>query len=156
MPSGTRKSFKMSSLDRWIISGDMYNLKGSVKVRRHITGQKLNEGEYQTFITLHAMDSGKQDNRIRLEYRKDYIYPSDGTSRSYATLITNKELSDQDQIKLCDIFNDFLNNKRSETHSLFLPPYRESKDYARKRIPFDLVYNLVSYIITNDLIENNF
>lgn len=154
MPSGTRKSFKMSSLDRWIVSGNIYNLKGSVKVRRHIAGQKLNEGEYQTFITLHAIDSGKEE-LIKLEYRKDHIYPAKESSRTYATLITNKELSDQDQKKLCDIFNDFLSNKRYETHSLFLPPYRESKDYARKRIPFDLVYNLVSHII-NDLIENNF
>lgn len=26
--------------------------------------------------------------------------------------------------------------------------YRESKEYSRKRIPFDLAYNIVSHLIT--------
>ena len=38
------------------------------------------------------------------------------------------------------IFTKLLNEYREKYNSLFLTNYRESKDIARKRISFDLVY----------------
>ena len=58
------------------------------------------------------------------------------------------------QKKLVEEFNNFLNLQREKYNSLFLTNYRESKDISRKRISFDLVYNIVEYILEN-IIWNN-
>lgn len=149
-PSGESRIFHMSAEKSWIIGGDIYALPvpETISVRRHVGGQALKEGEQQTFMTLHALDSGSKDGRICLEYKKDYIYPADESSRSFATLrIQGRSLSEQQQIALCKRFNTFIEKKRTETWSLFLPQYRESKEYARKRIPFELAYRIVLNLI---------
>jgi hypothetical protein len=150
MPSKETKVFTMSAENDWIIGGDIYKLPTAkdVIVRRHVENKKLKDGEQQTFITLNALDSGKQNGRISLTYTKDVIYPAKECSRTYATLrIFGKTLSEAEQIQLCSDFNTFLEKKRYETWSLFLPQFRESKEYARKRIPFDLAYNIILYLI---------
>jgi len=129
LPSKVEKTFRMSSESGWIIGGEIYTLsvpKG-VSVRRHVEGNKLKENEQQTFMTLNALDSGTAKGRISLEYKNDYIYPAKECSRTYATLrITGRKLSEKEQIKLCSEFNAFLEEKRKETWSLFLPILRTS------------------------------
>lgn len=150
MPSGTEKTFHMSSSRVWIIGGDIYCLPipENITVRRHIDGQALRNGEQQTYITLNALDSGKHDGRIGLTYNPGYIYPAKECSRTYATLrICGAYLDEADQRRICEEFNAFLEEKRRETWSLFLPQFRESKEYARKRIPFELAYRLFLHII---------
>jgi hypothetical protein len=44
-------------------------------------------------------------------------------------------------------FNNLLTEYRNKYNSLFLTNYRESHDIARKRISFDLVYQIVSYLL---------
>lgn len=149
-PSRVKKIFKMEKSVDWIIGGEIYKLSipESIKIRRHVEGQPLRENEQQTFITLNALDSGKMDGRICLEYKKDYIYPAKECSRTYATFcITGKKLEDSEQQRLCEEFNKFVEEKRKETWSLFLPQFRESKEYARKRIPFELAYRILLHII---------
>jgi len=46
-------------------------------------------------------------------------------------------------------FNEYIEQKRSDTWSLFLPQFRESKEYARKRIPFELAYRIICHLIHN-------
>jgi hypothetical protein len=58
-----------------------------------------------------------------------------------------KTLTNEEQKELSRKFNEFINQKRKETWSLFLPQYRESKEYARKRIPFELAYDIVLYLL---------
>ena len=100
-------------------------------------------------ITLTALDSGKEDGRICLEYREGYVYPAKDTSRSYATLcIQGIELNVEQQQKISREFNRIVEEKRATTWSLFLPQFRESKEYARKRIPFELAYNIVLHIVS--------
>jgi hypothetical protein len=150
LPFGEKKIFHMSSENDWIIGGDIYNLPidDSIKIRRHVDGHPLKEDEQQTFMTLNALDSGTKDGRICLEYKKDYIYPAKDTSRTYATLrIIGKTLTDEEQINLCKEFNKFVEEKREKTHSMFLPQFRESKEYARKRIPFELAYRIIQHLI---------
>uniref|UniRef100_A0A6C0IC99 Type II methyltransferase M.TaqI-like domain-containing protein n=1 Tax=viral metagenome TaxID=1070528 RepID=A0A6C0IC99_9ZZZZ len=150
MPSKQHQSFTMSFSTHWIVGGDIYHLPipEGIKVRRHVQGQKLRDREQQTHITLHALDSGTQEGRICLTYDKEYIYPAKECSRSYATFrITGKCLSEKEQIELCAAFNEFLEQKRRETWSLFLPQYRESKEYARKRIPFELAYRIFLHLL---------
>jgi len=150
MPSKETKVFKMTKENDWIIGGDIYKLpvpKG-IKVRRHVEGQTLKTNEQRTSMTLCALDSGTKDGRICLEYKEGYVYPAKDCSRTYATLcVQGKTLSAEDQKRLCLEFNELVEKKRSETWSLFLPQYRESKEYARKRIPFELAYTIVLYLI---------
>ena len=149
LPAGETRNFILRAVDNWIIGGDIYRLEGAVRVRRHVEGQVLKDGEQRTELTLCALDSGAADGRIRLEYRAGYCYPAKDTSRTFATLcIQGRCLTVEEQQTVANRFNEFIEAKRTETWSLFLPQYRESKEYARKRIPFELAYSLVSWIIS--------
>lgn len=155
--------FNICAQDRWIIGGDIYEINtisnvGSnitnLNVRRFVVGSTLKPGEYQTHMTLNALDSGIHnstsgimDGRISLTYKRDYIYQAKESSRTFATMIVSYELSEDEQIKVCQMFNNFLEEKRKKYYSLFLPQYRESKEYARKRIPFDLAYRIIANVI---------
>ena len=140
----------MSKENDWIIGGDIYKLsvpKG-VKISRYVEGQKLKEGVQRTSMTLSALDSGTKDGRICLEYKEGYVYPAKECSRTYATLcIQGKTLTEEQQKKICLEFNTLVEKKRSDTWSLFLPQFRESKEYARKRIPFELAYIIVLHLL---------
>lgn len=150
MPLNKTITFCMNSENDWIVGGEIYKLTipKDVKVWRHVEGHLLQEGEQQTFITLNALDSGKKDGRINLSYKKGYVYPAKDCSRTYATIcISGKTLNENQQQNLCERFNEFLEKKREETWSLFLPQFRESKEYARKRIPFELAYRIILHLL---------
>ena len=151
MPTKENKIFNMSSLNNWIIGGSIYNLpiNKNINIRRYVEGRELKDNEQLTNITLNALDSGTQKGRISLTYKKDYVYPAKECSRTYATLcIIGKKLTEDEQINLCLKFNEFIEKKREEPWSLFLPQFRESKEYARKRIPYQLVYNIILHLQT--------
>lgn len=150
LPSNERRSFQMNSASKWMVGGDIYNLPVNTNIRifRHVQDTALKENEQQTFLTLRTLDSGKETGRIALEFKPYYIYPAKESSRSYATLrIKGKILSNEEQIALSVKFNQFLEQKRQETCSLFLPQFRESKEYARKRLPFTLAYHILSHLL---------
>jgi hypothetical protein len=135
----------------WIIGGDIYKLVPApgIKIRRFVEGQVAKTGEQITSMTLNALDSGTKEGRISLTYREGYVYPAKDCSRTYATLcIQGRTLTAEEQGLLCQRFNELLEQKRGETWSLFLPQFRESKEYARKRIPFELAYSIVEHLLT--------
>jgi hypothetical protein len=102
-------------------------------------------------MTLSALDSGTATGRIRLEYKEGYVYPAKESSRTFATLcLLGRTLTAGEQQSVCRRFNTFLEEKREATWSLFLPQYRESKEYARKRIPFELAYTIVRWLLSTD------
>jgi hypothetical protein len=149
-PDGAQQTFTLRAADGWIIGGDIYKLTipPAIKIRRHVEGQVLREGEQLTGLTLTALDSGTADGRICLTHQPGYVYPAKDTSRSFATLcIQGRVLTEAEQVRIAAEFNAFLEERRTATWSLFLPQYRESKEYARKRIPFELAYALVGWII---------
>ena len=159
MPSGATKIFKMSKEDNWIIGGDIYKLTvpKQVKVGRFVAGHTRKEGEQITSMTLCALDSGTQSGRICLEYKEGFVYPAKDCSRTYATIcIQGVTLTEDEQKKLCVDFCTLLEKRREKTWSLFLPQYRESKEYARKRIPFELAYTIILHLIlTNQSIPSD-
>lgn len=71
------------------------------------------------------------------------------SARSYATLVINPPINLDKQKTSADRFNEFINEKRDKYNSLFLTNYRESKDIARKRISFKLVYEIVNYLLNS-------
>jgi hypothetical protein len=151
LPSGETRTFTMTARNNWIIGGDIYSLPvpATVRIRRHVAGLTLKDGEYITSMTLSALDSGTKDGRISLHYREGYVYPAKETSRTYATLcIRGKTLTPDEQKTLCTEFNALVEKKRLDTWSLFLPQFRESKEYARKRMPFELAYTIILHLLT--------
>lgn len=157
LPSGQQRRFTMRAVDDWIIGGDIYRLMGSVasaapvRVRRYVEGLVLKEGEQLTHMTLCALDSGTMDGRIRLDYTEGYVYTGKESSRSFATLcLLGRSLTAEQQRSVCRRFNTFLEAKREATWSLFLPQYRESKEYARKRIPFELAYTIILWLLSTE------
>ena len=73
------------------------------------------------------------------------------SAERYLVYLEGLELTEEEQIQIAKIFNNFIENRRKEYWSLFLPQYRESKEYARKRIPFDLAYKIVSNFLLSHL-----
>ena len=152
-PSRETRIFPMRASEAWVIGGDLAQcpVPSTPTIRRHVEGQPLREGEQQTWMTLHALDSGTPDGRIKLVYTKGYVYPAKESSRTYATLrIVGRTMTEDDQEDLCRRFTTVLEQKRLDTWSLFLPQYRESKDYARKRIPFELAYRILVWLLTTE------
>ena len=142
-PSEEQINIHVSDDNYWMYGGEIFNLKSSnVKVSRLLKNQTPN-----TNIMLYAIDDGKMNGKsIRLEYDEKHYYGKD-TDRNKATIVLSTNLTKEQQIDLIKRFNIFLENKRKEFHSLFLTNFRESKDYQRKRISFELVYSIISHLL---------
>ena len=144
---------ELNKNNNYMIGGSIYNLHilNKYKINR-ITSKNINN-QNKTNILVKCIDDNK-DNKIKLSLVNDNeIYidnTSNQSSRTYATLIIEPKIDKEKQIKLVELFNNYLNDERIKYNSLFLTNYRESKkDIARKRISFDLVYLICSYILEN-------
>lgn len=145
------KNMKISlnKKNKYTIGGEIYKLKNS----SNYTIERLtndNKNEQNTNLLVKCIDDNSK-NKINISYVDDdeiYIDETDNNSaRTYATLIIKPSINSSKQKKLAKRFNDFINEKREKYHSLFLTNYRESKDIARKRISFDLVYKIVGHLL---------
>ena len=137
--------------NNFIIGGEIYNLKlkNTYKITR-LT--KKNIEKANTNILVKCIDDNAK-NQIGLSIvSSDDLYIDETpnlSSRTYASLIITPSIDSTKQKKLVPKFNSLLADYRKQYHSLFLTNYRESKDIARKRISFDLVYLIVGYILDN-------
>ena len=148
-PSNVEIKIDLNDENNYIIGGEIYNLKHSNKY--NITRlTKKNKDKYNTNIVVKCIDDNNS-SKICLKYVLDkdiYIDETPNqTARTYATLIIEPKINKDKQILLVEKFNKFLNNERDKYNSLFLSNYRESKDIARKRISFELVYVVVKYLL---------
>lgn len=147
----TKKTFtvELNKENGYTIGGEIYNLpkQTSYTITRLIKGDKPN-----TNILAKCIDDNI-NNQIKLTLVNDENIFVDDTpkksARTYATLVITPELSITEQEELVRRFNTYLENMRKKYNSLFLTNYRESKSIARKRITFDLVYQIVGYLLTN-------
>lgn len=150
-PSKNKIETILNNDNNYLIGGDIYKLKLNNKYKiSRLT--KKNIEDKNTNILVKCIDDNK-DNKISLSLVDDDKIYIDETpnlsSRTYATLVIKPILDKKKQKKLVKKFNEYLNNHREKYNSLFLTNYRESKDIARKRISFDLVYSIVQYILEN-------
>lgn len=108
---------------------------------------RLNQDKPSSNILVKCIDD---DTPIHLAIvPHDKLYCDDTpnlTARSYATLVIEPPLSLSQQQHLVGQFNGFLHQYRETYNSLFLTSFREHK---RKRISFDLVYQIVGYLLEN-------
>lgn len=150
-PSKNKIETILNNDNNYLIGGDIYKLKLNNKYKiSRLT--KKNIEDKNTNILVKCIDDNK-DNKISLSLVDDDKIYIDETpnlsSRTYATLVIKPILDKKKQKKLVKKFNEYLNNHREKYNSLFLTNYRESKDIARKRISFDLVYSIVQHILEN-------
>ena len=147
-PSKNKIETILNNDNNYLIGGDIYKLKLNNKYKiSRLT--KKNIEDKNTNILVKCIDDNK-DNKISLSLVDDDKIYIDETpnlsSRTYATLVIKPILDKKKQKKLVKKFNEYLNNHREKYNSLFLTNYRESKDIARKRISFDLVFSIVQQI----------
>ena len=148
-PSKNKIETILNNDNNYLIGGDIYKLKLNNKYKiTRLT--KKNIDDKNTNILAKCIDDNK-DNKISLSLVNDDKIYIDQTpnlsSRTYATLVITPPIDKNKQTKLVENFNEYLNNYREKYNSLFLTNYRESKDIARKRISFSLVYSIVQYIL---------
>lgn len=149
-PTGDYKDFTISAAHKWLIGGNVYELQTNpaIHISRYVKDEDLAEGEQLLNLTFNAIDSGTSTGRIGLKYTTT-AYRGEITARTYATLVVRGVRLTEDQQKdLAVRFNRLFENLRTEHWSLFLTNYRESKEYARKRAPFSLCYQLVNHLLT--------
>ncbi len=152
-PAGDQREFILTAEHKWLPGGEIYSLPSNpdVTVTRAVDGVALADGHHMTNLVFNAIDSGNADGhgRISLTYAPDKAGAGIESARTYATLVVGGMiLSPTQQQALATQFNERLNEMRDTYWSLFLTNYRESKDYARKRAPFQLCYLLVRHLLT--------
>ena len=155
-PSKTIIQTELNSTNNFMIGGAIYNLKlkNNYKITR-LT--KKNIDKCNTNILVKCIDDNikSQIGLSFVETKDIYIDRTPNqTARTYASLIIEPKIDIIKQQQLVIKFNNYLEEHRKKYNSLFLTNYRESKDIARKRISFDLVYAITEYILDNfDTIE---
>ncbi len=140
----------LNSKNNYTIGGSIYNLKVKNKYTiTRLTTKNINNKGKTNIIAKCIDDNSDSIIGLKIVHNKD-IYVDDTpnqTARTYATLVINPPINKHTQKLLVRNFNKFLNKKREKYNSLFLTNYRESKDIARKRISFDLVYLIAEFIL---------
>ena len=150
-PSKTIIETELNNTNNFMIGGAIYNLKlkNNYKITRLTT---KNKEKCNTNILVKCIDDNI-NSQIGLSFVEDkdiYIDSTPNqTARTYASLIIEPKIDIAKQQQLLIKFNNYLNEHRKKYNSLFLTNYRESKDIARKRISFDLVYSITEYILDN-------
>lgn len=148
-PSIKEMEIELNEENDYIIGGDIYKLprKNIYKIERLTKKNKKNKN---TNILVKCLDDNSE-SKILMSIVSDKEVFIDNTTnlsaRTYLSLIITPSINIEEQKKLVLSFNKLLNEYREQYNSLFLTNYRESKDIARKRISFDLIYNITEYIL---------
>ena len=142
-PENKEVSFLVKKNSSFRLAGDFFSEieRTPSSFSRLLKDRGIPDGKYLTNIKLYALDT--RTDRIRLSYEEEYYYGI-STDRVYATLVSDKELTKEQQKELIYRFNKELNAKRDEYFNLILTNYR---DYNRKRVGFEFVYKLCSKIL---------
>jgi len=152
-PNYNHLKVELNIKNNYTFGGEIYSLpqSQSFKVER-LTLDNIEQSEFITNILVKCIDDNI-NNKICLKLVKEKERYCDDTpkrsARSYATLIIKPKLTLEQQNNLVLLFNEFLNTKRDEYHSLFLTNYRESNSICRKRISFSLVFEIINYLLSN-------
>lgn len=149
-PSNVQITTLLNEENNYMIGGYIYNLetKGQYKITR-LTSKNC-QPEYKTHILVKCIDDSK-DSRIGLSIVDEadiYIDTTPNlTARTYMSLSICPAIDIEKQKKVAEQVNAYLEENRHKYNSLFLTNYREAKDMARKRISFELVFQMVEYIL---------
>ncbi len=147
------KSFNIRFTDynNYTIGGEIYNLPIN---KEYVISRATKKNKNNiTNILLKCIDDN-ENSKLGFKLVEDEKLFIDNTpnlsARSYATLCINKKLTLNEQKILVEKMNNYINNLREKYNSLFLTNYRESNTIARKRISFDLAFNICNYILCDN------
>lgn len=151
-PSKKRMNVTLSTHNNYTIGGEIYNLPNNPEYKIERATIKNKNNPNITNILLKCIDDSI-DSTLGFKLVSDddrYIDDTPNSSaRSYATLIINKQLSIKTQEILVKLMNEYIMKHREQYNSLFLTNYRESNSIARKRISFDLAFNICNFILSS-------
>ena len=146
-PSSSILSIDLNEDNNYTFGGEIFNLQKNEKYQ--ITRLYKN-GKPNTNILVKCIDDNK-DNMISMKIVNDtelvYDNSDNKSERGYATLVILPPITLEQQTQLVYDFNKFINEERAKYHSLFLLNFRESILMARKRISFELVYDIVGFLL---------
>lgn len=151
-PSKNIFNIELNNDNNYTFGGSIYNLiqNKDIEILRLTRLNKNSHNDFITNINIICIDNNSS-SKIRMEFVNDEKRFIDKThnlsARTFACLIIKPKINQDLQKKLIESFNNYLNNHREQYNSLFLCNYRESKDIARKRISFDLVYSITNYLL---------
>jgi hypothetical protein len=139
-----KNKFTLNINNNYTFGGQIYNLNiyNNYKVYRIINIKDLHKCSN---ILVKCIDDATKINFSIIDNKNIYIDNTPNkTARSYCSLIIEPFIDLQNQTILVNKCNDFLNFYRNKYNSLFLTNFRE---FNRKRISFDLVYQIILYNI---------
>ena len=135
---------ELNEENNYTIGGELYNLSANKKYK---IGRLVGDEEANTNIFVKCIDDNIH-NKICMKIVDDDDIYRDSTekssARSYLTLTISPNITKNKQKKIVEKFNTFLSDARDKYDSLFLTNYREG---GRKRISFELIYNIVKHIL---------
>jgi hypothetical protein len=106
----------------------------------------------KNIILLRAIDTGTQSGRIKLMNIREHgisCLAGKSTSRNYAQIKFDNPPTIEQQLEIIEKFNTKLEWYREQYNSIFLTAFRNStKEYSRKRISFDVVYKMISKLLS--------
>jgi hypothetical protein len=148
-PNRQQIEINLNEKNDYLIGGDIYYLPTSNKysISRLTTKNKTKP---HTNIFVKCIDDNKENQISCSMVSNENIYidtTPNLSARSFATLVIEPVISIEKQTWLVDRFNQILTEHRKKYNSLFLTNFRESKDIARKRISFELLYRIISHIL---------
>lgn len=147
-PSKFFFSVFLSSKNYYSFGGNILNLPKSSTFSIGRLNKLNFTSECATNILVQCIDN--TNNKINAAIVTNDLVYIDNTknmsARSYLSLLIKPKISLSLQKTLVLLFNNFLTKKRKIFSSLFLSQYRE---LDRKRIPFNLVYNIFSHLLKN-------
>jgi hypothetical protein len=134
IPSGKEVEVDIRKEDGFSVCPEIEKMPLSkVKANRLLKGDNK-----KTSIFINCIDSrGKND--ISFSIRKEQFFGKK-TDRAFATIYFDKEFSEDEEKQIIEISNKTLNEFREKYNSLFLTNFR---DYGRKRISFEIAYNIL-------------
>ena len=94
-------------------------------------------GKANTNIFVNCLD--KRNKKFGLEYVPNYVYNGNKKDRIFATLNCEKDLTEEEQREIVNLFNFYVTNIRDTCGDLIFTNYR---DFGRKRISFEDVYKI--------------
>jgi len=148
-PSNIELELKINNDNNYTIGGEIYNLKQSKDYKIERATRLITNKEFITNILVKCIDDNNQIGLSLTDNIDKYIDKTINlSSRSYAILIIEPKLTIEKQKELIEKFNNYIQEKRKIYNSLFLTNYRESKNNnARKRISFNLIYEICNYLL---------
>lgn len=146
-PSKRELLISLNASNAFTIGYEVYDLPKQTTYQ--IT--RMVKGDTQTTNILVKCIDDNENNKICLRIVcDDEIYIDDTpnkSARTYATLSILPTIDIERQTILVNKFNAYIDEMREKYHSMFLTNYRESKNIARKRISFELVYTIVGHLL---------